>query len=390
MPGLLIWQIIFASMSNDLRPLGRALRELNFAAPLAENDPRYIQRPDGLGAKVMSRIEDSGAQMLLIAGPPGSGKSTELLHYSDLARRSFSVFHCPYDRDAGTSSHRSVFFQYLLWRLLYVATETSAQAVPLSQEIIRDSLSLLGIAQPKLPTSPASFFAELAANPALPKEREALLLDTTERILAEVHRHLPPLLIIDGLEKLPLRVPSSEILDLLRARIFDRCQAIVVVPARVHFGASSISRSAGLREGTSLLRILLGEDRSFVREVLHRRVGALLGEEEIEHLCKYSGGLVRDSIQLAADACQNALDQRSAQVQMAHVERACAQMRQMLVLALSDFTERAYKFLETVDEGGGLPGDPEMRDLTLSLNMIIEGEDGRFRVHPLLEDWLHG
>lgn len=54
-------------------------------------------------------------------------------------------------------------------------------------------------------------------------------------------------------------------------------------------------------------------------------------------------------------------------------------------MALSDEPTRAERFLRDVRDSGKLPGDSAMRDLALALNLTIEGPDGAFRIHPLLD-----
>lgn len=59
-------------------PLERAIRELRFTMPLPEADARYVQWRDNLGQRLLNRVMIPSVARLLLAGPAGCGKSTEL------------------------------------------------------------------------------------------------------------------------------------------------------------------------------------------------------------------------------------------------------------------------------------------------------------------------
>src|SRR5580658_4445240 len=86
-------------MSVDLRPLQRAIRALRFTLPLEADDGLYVAREDRLGERLRERIGTAGLPRVLLAGPAGCGKSTELIRADEPAREDFLVVLCRCDRD---------------------------------------------------------------------------------------------------------------------------------------------------------------------------------------------------------------------------------------------------------------------------------------------------
>lgn len=360
-------------MSQDLRRLIEARRQLSYAEPLSSGDPRYVERADELAIKLRSRIEEANVRQLLLTGPTGCGKSTELLSVARMVSTSRDVIYCPYDRDVGARIDQSTFFSYLLWRTAQGAWD---QLPPESRNEI------------EVVFGPHDGWTDSYPERVLSGELQ--VPDVLIRAVRALGRVRPVLLIIDGLEKLPGTVSSAAIGDLLRARVFNHCQSLLVVPARLRFGWSALQRSHEML-GVEILPIKIPAESTsmrFVFMVLRLRAFHVVGLDTTFFLAQMSGGLVRDAIQLAADACQIALDAREETVAQAHAEQAVKLMREGLELVLSDDPERAWKFLAQVHRNGELPANAAMRDLSLSLNLILEGADGRFRVHPLLVERL--
>jgi hypothetical protein len=82
-------------MGVDIRPLHRALKALTFTTPLPEDDVSYVARPDELGQQILNRIMAPSARRLLVGGPVGCGKSTELLQIHKRAHPNYAVVLCP-------------------------------------------------------------------------------------------------------------------------------------------------------------------------------------------------------------------------------------------------------------------------------------------------------
>lgn len=369
-------------MAVDLRPLHRALTQLSYTTPLDAEDVRYIARPDELGQRILNRVMMPGARRLLLGGPAGGGKSTELLRIHALAHPNYTVFLCPCDRDLDLYKFDLfTLVRYLLWRVVFISTSTNlSSSLKLTSEILRDALACIGASEPFL-KSPRAFFSGSQVKP--PDVDGPLLFDTFTRLLSEIERaFLRPLLLVDGLEKVPPHVHHDALGEFVRVSILEKCQAIIVVPSFMLHGRESLA----LYPDVEVLTIATTQDPSFVRDIVARRAGDVLTGEALHAIARYSGGIPRDGLQIAQQACRIAMDDRtSGVVTPDQVRRAKDGIRQGLRSMLSDDPARANTFLDAVRRTGELPGDPDMRNLMLGHGIILPNPDGSFRVHPMME-----
>src|ERR1700722_6822122 len=149
-------------MATDIRPLQQALSALRFTVPLEEGDPNYVERADGLGQQILDRIMIPSTHRLLLAGPAGCGKSTEMLQLHRLAYPNSSVFICPCDRDLDLFRFDpSLLVRYLIWRMVFVVEAELAEQVELTSEIRKDALRCLGGAASFNILYPRLFFSAL-------------------------------------------------------------------------------------------------------------------------------------------------------------------------------------------------------------------------------------
>ncbi|HZH13651.1 MAG TPA: ATP-binding protein [Archangium sp.] len=371
-------------MDVDLRPLQKALRELRFTTPLAQDDSRYVARTDDLRQKLLNRILAPTERILLIGGPAGCGKSTELLRLQHDAWERYTVYHCPCDRDldlyrltAGT------LYRYVLWRLLYVSLKTPlSNVLTLTPEITQEAMDHLGL-QDVVLDNPALFFS----SPQLWEEPQpsTRLLDTLMRLLSEIERSfLPTLLLFDGFEKAPQEVFSNVIEDFIRSPVFTGSQSVFVLPQWTLYGWRSAQRWASVE----VFQIPIIQDPYFIKEVIVQRTGEVISRSALDVLSAYSGGLLRDALQLATNACRAALDSRSSTVERNHAEFAAFEMRKSYRLLFSDNLDRAQDFLRVVLREQRLPPDPDMRDRMLSVNAVLPLSDDKFSLHPVLWELL--
>lgn len=163
-------------MGFDIQPLQRALRALSFTIPLDEGDPSYVERSDGLGQKILDHIMVPSTHRLLLAGPAGCGKSTELLQIHKLAYPTYAVFVCPCDRDLDLYRFDPVVLvMYLAWRMVVVA---KADGFTLTNEIQEEVLGELGTTTVDI-GNPRMFFSRLRIHAVKLSSRE------------DAQRHLP-------------------------------------------------------------------------------------------------------------------------------------------------------------------------------------------------------
>lgn len=387
-------------MSFDIRPLQKALRALRFTTPLEEGDTSYVERSDGLGQQILDRIMVPTMHRLLLAGPAGCGKSTELLQLHRLAHPNYSVFVCPCDRDLDLYHFDPVLLmRYLLWRILFVTTTELSDNVRLTSEIQRDVLHCLGI-RTVLLDSPRLFFSRLGSGEVLAQESasdalwssiklsgegsriadEGKVYATFSRLVSEIDRaFLPVLLLIDGLEKMPPTLPADTLGKFIRSPLLDQCQSVLVVPSWTLYGWESMEQYPD----TEVLRIPVLNNPAFVRTVVERRAGDVFERDALESVAESSGGVVRDGLQIASVACRTAMSERSSpRIAMSHVERGRDALRQSFQSMLSDEPVIAQQFLHHVDKTGQLPGEPELRNRLLGNGLVLPNPDGTFRLHP--------
>lgn len=364
----------------DLRALQRAQNDLHYTTPLQADDDRYIVRRDGLGEQILSRILEPATRRLLLGGPAGCGKSTELIRLLAQAQPNYTAVLCPCDRDLDLFELDTVILvRYLLWRVLHVASERVK--LNLTPEIRRDALHCLGVDDPQLP-NPRMFFAG-------PRRKhveidESFLFDTMSRLLSEIERSFRPvLLLIDGLEKVRPQARRHVLGEFIRAPLLDGCYTVMVVPLWTLYGRESLE----LYPDVEVLRVAVeheDDDINFVREIVARRAKSILTADALDAIASYSGGIPRDGLQLASGSCQAAMRDRVSPVQREHVEVARERLRRHFQAVLSDDPQGAERFLDEVHRTGSFPANPELRDLMIAHNIILPNADGSFRVHPAI------
>jgi energy-coupling factor transporter ATP-binding protein EcfA2 len=364
----------------DIRPLQRAQGALRFTTPLKEGDPSYVERPDGLGQQILDHIMVPSTHRLLLAGPAGCGKSTELLQLHRLAYPNYSVFVCPCDRDLDLYRFDPlVLARYLLWRMVLVTTTTElASGVTLSAEIQQEVLKRLGTENVRL-DNPRMFFSGLQDRAHLLTDGAAVFA-TFSRLVAEIERaFLPALLLIDGLEKIPSTAPADALGAFIRSPALDGCQSVIVVPSWTLYGWDTMEQYPD----TEVLRIPVASDAAFVRSVLTKRVGEVFEPAAMSSVVAYSGGVVRDGLQIASMACRHAMSERiSSKVTLADVDHGRETLRQSFLTMISDDPNAVAAFLNTVKTNGTLPGNPPLRNRLLGNGIVLPNPDGTFRVHP--------
>lgn len=366
-------------MDADLRPLTRVLKRLGFTSPLGAEDDRYVPRRDKLGERLRNRLLAPTARMLLLAGPAGCGKSTELLHIQASLQPDYAVFLCPCDRDLDLYRLDEVaLYRYVLWRVLFLCKNNLAPALSLTPEIVTEALRRVGTDEVRI-ERPSIFFA---TEPPEHERNLGALTDTLHRLFSEIERGLKRvLLLIDGLEKAPPE--ASKVLSAFaRSPMLADCQTVMVIPSWALHGFESPRQW----QEVDVLDVSMHSGVEFVREVLTRRVGSVFEQAAVDRIADKSGGAVRDGLQLASLAARSALDEDQPRVLTRHVDEAVDEMRSTYKQIFSDDLPRARQFLKHVMTTGELPPDPDWRTRMLATSAVLPSEKGRFFVHPLISD----
>jgi hypothetical protein len=262
--------------------------------PLSAGDDAYVVRPVSGGDAIANWVE-AGGTTVLVNGPTGVGKSTELARAALALQRTRVA--CLVQTDRSTNMHRlteNAFMWIVAAELVILAR--SVLGLPVSEELT----SAVAALRNEHRDLPPKLFRTGGANAA----RVAV-----EEIARLSHQRIA--LVIDGLEKLPQGPDASEIFGALSS-LPELVDLVVVIPWHVAFGGGT---EAILRAGEHLHRVAALdtegpeglETASFFARMLARR---LLGVDalptQLEPLLgtafKLSGGIPRVFLQLMADA----------------------------------------------------------------------------------------
>lgn len=356
--------------------------------PLDPGAAAYIRPPDGTGERVAKWIAAGGSTVLL-GGPVGVGKSTELAHAASQLQATHVACLVPLDRFANmrkitADEARSVITARvadLALRVLGIDLSDDLREVLRARNLV-DARWMRGTTW------------------ALREASPEIVLDLTLREVARLSRQRRICLLVDGLEKCPEAV-GREVFDAI-AGAPDDVDLAVVVPWYAAFGPGS---DQVVRSGEKLFSVrppaVSGAEgrvgRDFLRGVLGRRLGmapeffdattlidappgvtdvvapgpvALL----VERASEQSGGCVRTFLQILADAGSYARLRRDADwPDEADIEDALADQRDSFRRIL-------------------LPGDRDAileADGTSGMELALDRKI-RLMAHGVLLERLHG
>lgn len=260
-------------------------------APLPLHAREYVERPGSASDEIVHWISANRSPVLL-GGPAGVGKSTELARAAKRLEKTRTVCFVPLDRwenmrRIGPDELR----KRIANRVAYIAQEGM-----------------------HLPLSPGLF--EESQKSASARYSPAALV---QLVLAEVARLSPQgrvTLLLDGLEKVPEGPLSLELFDALSALAED-VELVAVIPWHAAFGphAEAVIRAGERFVSARALEVEgdRGADgRAFMKAVLLRRLQlpdeALDAEKSavVGQAAAVSGGIPRIFLQLMADAASYA------------------------------------------------------------------------------------
>ncbi len=383
--------------------------------PLAPGETGYIAPPSGFAERIARQVA-AGASTVLVTGPVGVGKSTELAHAATLLDATHIACLVQIDRKENL---RQLTAEQTLLRIAgsLVRSATETLGLPVSRDL-QVSLSEAGV----LPLSFESM-AELEAHsnaPLPPAPFRGSARSIARAAIHEVARLSPHgrvALFLDGLEKLPEGPKAMEVLAAL-AELGDDVDLIVVVPWFAAFGNSD----EVIRPGAHLVPVpaceVEGETgepgRRFLLDILARRLGlpsehfepgSIVGtistdveqarevvaqrRELLLDAARWSGGLPRTFLQLIADAAQYAQIRRGDEwPQMQDLADAIADQTDSYRRALlPGDTDAIHQVLGT--DGREMALDRKIR--LLARGIILErarGSAWSLDVHPLVRPLL--
>ena len=233
--------------------------------PLESGSARYVAPPWSAGAEIADRVI-AGARTILVGGPAGIGKSTELASAAALLRGKGSRVACLVPIDVWENMRRLTPDQLLL-RIAGTVALVGVQglSLPLNNDLL-GALAGAGVLDPEFVGE--AYFSYTASARTL-----------AHAVLDEVARLSPQgrvTLLIDGMEKVPEGAASIELFDAL-GDLPDHVEQVVVVPWHATYGPHS---ETVIRPGEHWMILrpdpaegVDGEPtRAFLRDVVARRL----------------------------------------------------------------------------------------------------------------------
>lgn len=285
--------------------------------PLDPGEAGYVVSPSGFAERI-ARLVTTGTSTVLVGGPVGVGKSTELARITALLQGPRAACLVQLDRHENI---RRLTADQLLLRLAGQLVEYAIESLRLNvSSSLAEPLLASGVLSPRIAPAIAPGFLAFQSSP------EALVNAALEEVTRRSRQGRVTLL-IDGLEKMPESTQAHEILAALGG-LDESVDLVIVVPWFVAFGSSEDAIRPGAlfapvpappvegpegRTGRQFLADVLTTRLGLPREVLGAAEKAALtqtsgdvrpGRAMVLEAARWSGGLPRTFLQLMADAAQ--------------------------------------------------------------------------------------
>lgn len=265
--------------------------------PLSPGATEYVSRTGSAGEEIANWIL-ADRSPLLVGGPAGVGKSTELARAAELLQPDRVACLIQLDRFENMRHlTRDRMLLRIVQRLGYLAGEVLH--LPLSTRLLL-ALSAVG----------GLFRGESVTFDTSPSALTNAMVTEVMR-LSKQHRLT---LLIDGLEKVPPGEVSMELFDTLAA-IHEDVELVIIIPWHAAFGPQAETVIRGGERFVAVRAVDVDGDiearatgRRFLRNVLLQRLGwtedALDDSKRglVEEAIRWSGGMPRTFLQLMADA----------------------------------------------------------------------------------------
>ena len=324
-------------------------------------DAFYVKRPVGIKRLINDiRDDDRSSPKWLFTGHRGSGKSTELIRLAEaLQDHYFTLYFTVEDvLDMADVDYKDVILA--LGSQLYQTSKD--KGIKLPEDLLGELVGWFSTTLEEIEDATergagveaqADFWfikllgkvkSETKTRQVVRREMESNLSDLLvcvndiiEAIAKEAGR--PLLAVVDGLDK---------IWDLDKAKqiyhtggmnlLMPRCKVVYTVPLAL-FYAQEFGQVRVTFDGTFTLPNVKVNDRhgqahepgrAVLRDLITRRMQPdLIAADACERLVELSGGVLRELVSLAKDACSNARAQDHAKIEVEDVERAASQVRNL-------------------------------------------------------------
>lgn len=219
------------------------------------------------------------------------------------------------------------------------------------------------------------------------KERVAEIGDLLTAILSPMlERDSQITVIVDGLDRLiePTRFREFAEQD-LRAVRGKRVTMIVAAPLLMWYDDSRF-----LQDYFDVVRHIPAaetdpKESGFLKEILKRRgANKLMSAASINDICQFSGGVLRDLLELAQSAAQYAYLDSGDRIEHRHVQAAIRQLGNRYLAGVGGTRRRLIRRL--IRDKQFWPHSAESKDLLVNRQVLEYSRHGRdyFLVHPAL------
>lgn len=348
--------------------------------PLGFNDPVYVPRPAALGTHGGERLAvllRGAKRPIVVAGPAGAGKSTELAVAAGLLQKEWVA--CPVPLDRLLDVHRLTADEALNHAAGHLATiALSLLRIKLSTEL-KAELVANGVLNAK--------YAPEGASKAAVGGAELLL--RTVREVRKIGRRGQVALFVDGLEKCPEATARDVTLGLLAMR--DEIGLVIVAPPGLTTGPASYDVVSQVRVVPLRALPVMREPgapwqsaREFFRAVVMKRLGLetlpMNMVNVLNTAAEFSGGVLKSYLQLVQDAAGYAAVHGRDALTVRDVEDAARDATDVMTCLLRDGDTAS---LREADGTAGIEVPLERRLRYLVHGLMLEYEvDGRSVVHP--------
>jgi hypothetical protein len=131
------------------------------------------------------------------------------------------------------------------------------------------------------------------------------------------------------------------------------------------------------------------KENGFLKDILKRRgAGELMSAASINDICIFSGGVLRDLLELAQSAAQYAYRDAQDRIGKPHVRAAISQLGNRYLAGLGNTRRQMIERLLQFKQFS--PDNPDARELLVNRQVLEYSKKGRdyFRVHPALVEIL--
>ncbi|MFZ4580928.1 MAG: NACHT domain-containing protein [Myxococcota bacterium] len=329
--------------------------------PVEPGDPMYVERPTSASAGVVTRLQ-RGARVVLVTGPAGIGKSTELAHVGSKMQADYLPCLVQFDRAA---SMRTV--------------------TP------DDALRLMVSALYRLSPGDSAGAHTLMS---LTMSQFDLLLSRLRETTSSTGREV--LFLLDGLEKSPASVAQG--VFALLGDLVDEASFVVVVPWFATYGGLSQAVIHPSEKVAHLRPVTVeGEGatagKNFLLKLLAQRIRGAVPTAAALKIIKVatvvSGGVPRTFLQIMTDAASRAAYERGEEwPNVDDLREAAEDMMDSYRRLLQQGDAAALKAVEDTD-GMEMELDRKLRLLTHGILLEVEqGRQVKMRMHPLVRQLL--